>query len=271
MPDWRLHVRPRMTVLASLVVAALAATPAGASEAGAKAQPEPKATALQTQPEPKATALQTQPEPKATALQTQPEPKATALQTRKAPEAQVQANSPPFSDGIFPCSGCHDGKEKVNAAPRELVFHNGEGEPATVLKHGAERWCLDCHDATNRDVLRSAAGQPIPYTESYRLCGQCHGDKYRDWKVGVHGKRTGQWDGAKVYFLCVNCHNPHTPGWKGVDDRVVDGKRVVSPTLELLKPEPMPFRPQEMRMSAEQITKARAQQAPAKPAKEAHP
>ena len=32
--------------------------------------------------------------------------------------------------------------------------------------------------------------------------------QYRDWKAGVHGKRTGEWDGRKDYLLCVNCHNP---------------------------------------------------------------
>lgn len=207
----RSRVRPRITVLAVLAVVALAAAPAGASEAAAKAAP--RAT--------------------------------------KAPELQVQANSPPFSEGIFPCSECHDPKDKVNPTRRELQLHNGPGEPAAVLDHGGERWCLDCHDAQQRDVLRSASGQPIPFTESYRLCGQCHGDKYRDWKLGVHGKRTGMWDGAKIYFLCVNCHNPHTPGWKGVDDRVVDGRRIVSPTLELLAPEPSPQRPEQMRKRPE--------------------
>jgi cytochrome c553 len=197
-------VRPRIAVLASLGVLALQATPARATEPAAA--PTPVA--------------------------------------RKAPERQVEANSPPFSDGIFPCSGCHDPKSKVDATHRRLQFHD---EQQDVLNHGQERWCLDCHDAQNRDVLRSAAGAPIPYTESYRLCGQCHGDKLRDWKVGIHGKRTGMWDGEKIYFLCVNCHNPHTPAWKGVSDTVVDGKRIVSPTLELIKPEPAPRRPKEMR------------------------
>ena len=65
-------------------------------------------------------------------------------------------------------------------------------------------------------MLRLASGDTVPFTESYRLCGQCHGDKFRDWRLGVHGKRIGRWDGQKVYFLCVNCHNPHTPGFKGV-------------------------------------------------------
>ncbi|MGC8763545.1 MAG: hypothetical protein ACP5VN_07945 [Acidobacteriota bacterium] len=54
-------------------------------------------------------------------------------------------------------------------------------------------------------------GQLIGFSKSYLLCGQCHGDKLRDWRVGVHGKRTGQWNGRKEYLLCVHCHNPHSP------------------------------------------------------------
>jgi hypothetical protein len=63
-------------------------------------------------------------------------------------------------------------------------------------------------------VLRRASGEPIPFSESYKLCGQCHGPQYRDWQSGVHGKRTGEWDGQKEYLLCVNCHDPHSPKFK---------------------------------------------------------
>ena len=165
-----------------------------------------------------------------------------------APKKEVlfEARPPPFSDGIFPCTQCHDGKAmKPDPRRRELVFHD---EQQSVLDHDAEhRWCLDCHDAQNRDVLRLASGAEVPFTESYRLCGQCHGDKFRDWRVGVHGKRVGMWDGEKTYLLCVSCHNPHTPRFKGVKEIVVDGKVTVAPTLEMLKPEPRPRRPEEMR------------------------
>ena len=90
--------------------------------------------------------------------------------------------------------------------------------------HDADhRWCLDCHDNAKRDVLHLSSGDPVPFTESYRLCGQCHGDKYRDWRAGVHGKRIGHWDGEKTYFLCVNCHNPHAPRFKGVVEIEVAG------------------------------------------------
>ena len=164
----------------------------------------------------------------------------------KKPEELFEARPPPFSEGIFPCTQCHDGKAmKVDPTRRDLAFHD---EQQSVFDHDAEhRWCLDCHDAQNRDVLKLASGAPVPFTESYRLCGQCHGDKFRDWRVGVHGKRIGMWDGAKTYLLCVSCHNPHSPRFKGVKEVTVDGHVTIAPTLEKLRPEPRPRRPEEMR------------------------
>jgi hypothetical protein len=125
-----------------------------------------------------------------------------------------QAPPPPFSDGIFPCSSCHDPKTMPPNTKRRPL----EGMHADIeLKHGPEsRWCLDCHDAQNRDRLHLVNGDRIEFTSSYLLCGQCHGDKLRDWRVGVHGKRTGSWNGAKQYLLCVHCHNPHQPRFKGL-------------------------------------------------------
>ncbi len=114
---------------------------------------------------------------------------------------------PPFSEGIFPCSDCHVDIEP-NTQRRALEEEHTDIE----LTHAAgQRWCLDCHDTENRDVLRLVSGEKVPFTESYRLCGQCHGDKYRDWRAGTHGKRTGMWDGQKQYLLCAHCHNPHSP------------------------------------------------------------
>jgi hypothetical protein len=166
-----------------------------------------------------------------------------AAAPEKKKEQLFEARPPPFSDGIFPCMQCH--KDQKDPKRRELGFHD---EQQSVFDHDSEhRWCLDCHDLQNRDVLRLASGAPVPFTESYRLCGQCHGDKFRDWRAGVHGKRVGMWDGAKTYLLCVSCHNPHSPRFKGVKEIVVDGKVTVAPTLEMLKPEPRPRKPDEMR------------------------
>ncbi len=130
--------------------------------------------------------------------------------TASAPEKQFAVPTPPFTPGIFPCSECHK-EMKPNPARRELK----EEHTNIVLNHAqGQRWCLDCHDISNRDKLRLVSGEKIGFEESFRLCGQCHGDKYRDWKVGVHGKRTGMWNGEKQYLLCVHCHNPHDPGFK---------------------------------------------------------
>ena len=123
------------------------------------------------------------------------------------PDERPEVPPPPFSEGIFPCSGCHAGMP-VNRNRRTLADMHAD----IVLKHDAEhRWCLDCHDPDDRDQLHLASGERISFEQSYRLCGQCHGEKLRDWTAGVHGRRTGEWNGHKRYLLCANCHNPHQP------------------------------------------------------------
>ena len=127
---------------------------------------------------------------------------------RRADEGETcPVPPPPFSEDIFPCSDCHADMEP-NPERRELVDMHDD----IVLDHAeGQRWCLDCHNLNDRDTLRLVSGEVVPFTESYRLCGQCHGDKFRDWKVGIHGKRTGYWNGEKQYLLCAHCHNPHSP------------------------------------------------------------
>jgi hypothetical protein len=125
---------------------------------------------------------------------------------------EFAVEQPPFTEGIFPCNDCHSEIEP-NAARRELVdMHD---DISAIFDHDSEnRWCLDCHDMNKRDSLKLASGKLLDFKESYKLCGQCHGEKLRDWKVGVHGKRTGEWNGKKEYLLCVHCHNPHAPKFK---------------------------------------------------------
>jgi hypothetical protein len=124
---------------------------------------------------------------------------------------KLEVPPPPFSAGVFPCSDCHDPSLPVNTTRRTLKTAHQD----VVLHHDEEhRWCLDCHSAVDRDRLHLASGELIEFDESYKLCGQCHGDKYRDWRAGVHGRRSGQWDGHKSYLLCVNCHNSHAPAFQ---------------------------------------------------------
>ena len=127
-------------------------------------------------------------------------------------QQEIAVPPPPFSEDIYPCSACHADMEP-NLERRELEeFHDD-----IVLDHDEEnRWCLACHDAENRDMLHSAGGEPIDFEESYKLCGQCHGPKLKDWKAGIHGRRTGEWDGRKEYLLCAHCHDPHAPRFKSM-------------------------------------------------------
>jgi len=137
-------------------------------------------------------------------------------------QMQIQVPPPPLNEDTFPCSMCHADME-ANPERRELVeFHEN-----IVLIHDEEnRWCMACHDSENRDMLHSASGELIDFSESYKLCGQCHGPKLRDWEAGIHGRRSGHWNGKKQYLLCAHCHDPH------------------SPRFPKMKPDPVPKKPE---------------------------
>jgi hypothetical protein len=124
-----------------------------------------------------------------------------------SPDIAFPVPAPPFTPGVFPCMQCHK-LIPPNPERRDLAMHSD-----IVFRHDTEhRWCLDCHDVNDRDQLRLA-----------------NGTIYRDWREGIHGKRTGFWDGPKRYLLCVHCHNPH------------------SPRFAALRPLPPPVRPQFLR------------------------
>lgn len=130
------------------------------------------------------------------------------------PEVPKKAIAPfvPFTPGIFPCSQCHS-LMPANKQQRKLELMHQD----IVLKHMPDGWCLDCHNPDNRDKLRLINGKVLNFDEAYKLCGQCHGAIYRTWKAGLHGKRTGQWNGEKLYQPCVNCHWPHEPVFKAIE------------------------------------------------------
>ena len=76
-----------------------------------------------------------------------------------SPAAQgFQVPPPPFTAGVFPCTDCHDPEIPVNTRRRDLVTAHTE----IRLQHDEEhRWCLDCHDAGNRDMLHLAGGELV--------------------------------------------------------------------------------------------------------------
>ncbi len=116
------------------------------------------------------------------------------------------------------------------------------------LQHGRGKiWCLDCHHSTKRDKLVDHFGEPISFDQPQLLCGKCHGDKLRDWRDGIHGKRIGDFTstGKKRWFTCPECHNPHN---------VQDGAR--NKGFVQLQPETPPQLPKGMMDAAFEKTHA---------------
>ena len=82
----------------------------------------------------------------------------------------------------FPCSNCHAAMG-VNRERRELRAPHPAG-----LDHGEGRlWCLDCHDADDRDRLMTSAGERVSFNRADQSCARCHSDVHRDWVFGAHG------------------------------------------------------------------------------------
>lgn len=118
----------------------------------------------------------------------------------------------------MPCTGCHDGvtvptpKDNNPRVLSDAFPHFDVVEDPANLQHGRGAiWCLDCHSRTNRDKLIDHRGNEISFNQPQKLCGKCHGQIYRDWRDGIHGKRIGMWvpGGKKRWWVCSECHNPH--------------------------------------------------------------
>ena len=87
------------------------------------------------------------------------------------------------------------------------------------LDHGNNRFCLNCHNPTNRTAFVDYDGAEIPEADVVLLCAKCHGPTYRDWKAGVHGRQNGYWNtsmGPKTKLRCIQCHDPHSPKFQPV-------------------------------------------------------
>ncbi len=110
---------------------------------------------------------------------------------------------------IYPCSACH-ATQVPNPKPRRL-----EAPHQAALPHGGGRfWCLECHGLKDRDNLHLLGGTKVDFDASHLVCGQCHGNRHRDWHFGAHGKRVATWTGEAERYNCTHCHDPHDPGVK---------------------------------------------------------
>ena len=86
------------------------------------------------------------------------------------------------------CSQCHS---------IALTFHDKLGS--------GNKSCLVCHDDLNPLSLHLADETEIPLLDSPQLCGQCHQNRYEQWKEGIHGLP------GTEGLRCTKCHDPHQP------------------------------------------------------------
>lgn len=116
-------------------------------------------------------------------------------------------------EAMVSCSVCHTTRtpDLSNRSAETLdEFHQG-----LSYAHG-QLSCLSCHNQDNYDTLRLADGSPVEFTETMRLCAQCHGPQYRDYQNGSHGGMVGYWDlsrGPRIRNACTVCHDPHAPAY----------------------------------------------------------
>lgn len=155
----------------------------------------------------------------------------------KPREPQIDRNKLLSICGI----ACHNGKYvpyPKDKNPRPLKMHQDVVADAMDLKHGKQAiWCLDCHHPMTRTKLMDNFGKEVSFNEPHKVCGKCHGQVYRSWRNGLHGKRIGMWQkgGKKRWWVCTECHNPHD---------VEQGNRASG--FAQLHPEPAPMLPKGM-------------------------
>jgi hypothetical protein len=115
----------------------------------------------------------------------------------------------------YDCMECHRSLGAKWHLKKPLMEHRD-----IELKHGNNRFCLNCHHPENRNAFVDYDGAQIPEADVVLLCAKCHGPQHRDWMVGAHGRRNGYWDlqsGESERLDCINCHDPHDPAFKAME------------------------------------------------------
>ncbi len=110
----------------------------------------------------------------------------------------------------FACVECHN-KPLSKMAKSDMKKSHWN----IYLEHANSKTmnCATCHDGQDMNSLKSLTGEKIDFNYSYQLCAQCHSSQFKDWKGGAHGKKVAGWAPPRASMTCVNCHNPHNPGF----------------------------------------------------------
>lgn len=115
---------------------------------------------------------------------------------------------------VHNCNNCHRLFESSPLVDRMPMQHR-----SVLLDHGMNDRCYNCHDVKNRERLVLIDGSTVSFSETPRLCAQCHGTVFRDWERGMHGKTLGSWlaeEGNQRRLGCAECHDPHAPAYEKI-------------------------------------------------------
>lgn len=106
----------------------------------------------------------------------------------------------------FPCEACH---KSILFKDKTKVKHHSRIEN----KHLSAKFsCFTCHNPKHMETLNIVGSDDTTtFDRSFKNCLGCHGDKKKDFYLGMHGKDVGKWQGKRIRLQCVDCHNPHNP------------------------------------------------------------
>jgi len=112
-----------------------------------------------------------------------------------------------------PCTRCHPVTLDASGEPTKPLPNGFKKHEITLEAHDilgpGDKACLVCHDDPSRNPgkLKAVDGSLVDVGGDVSVvCQRCHFEKYREWQVGVHGKR-------QPTCTAAGCHDPHTPSW----------------------------------------------------------
>lgn len=112
----------------------------------------------------------------------------------------------------YSCTECHT--ESLDKLKNHKNFKKAHWDIKLIHANKNTMNCATCHSGNDMDNLKSLTNKKIDFNKSYKLCMQCHTTEFEDWKGGAHGKRIGGWAKPRASNSCVDCHNPHKPGFE---------------------------------------------------------
>lgn len=148
-------------------------------------------------------------------------------------------------DGAPAAIGCPTCHVAGTVAPLAEIAQLPAVHEAVRLRHGSLS-CSACHDSTEPSLLHDASGASFSFSDSMRLCSQCHGPIRAAYDHGAHGGMRGYWDlqrGPRTRNDCITCHDPHGPAYpqvqpaEGPRDRFAPPPRQTPSLVEYRFPE----------------------------------